>query len=100
MTLSSPTAPPCPLPERPATQPTALDGDHRQGLTRCYDGIDNEARSALAAAEPPLTGTVCNAVIAATVEHVCTTHHAEVPPTWTQTSRSTTPSMDFRPSVC
>ena len=71
-----------------------------KGLTRCYDGIDNEARSALAAAEPPLAGTVWNAVIAATVEHVCTTHHAEVPPTWTQTSRSTTPSMDFRPSVC
>ena len=37
----------------------------------------NEARSALAAAEPPLAslaGTVWNAV---TVEHVCTTHDAE-----------------------
>ena len=29
--------------------------------------------------EPPLTGTVWDAVIAATVEHACTTHGAEVP---------------------
>ena len=54
-----------------------------KGLTRYYYGIDNEARRALAAAEPPLTGTVWDAVIAATVEHACTTHGAEVP-AWTQ----------------
>ena len=54
-----------------------------KGLTRYYHGIDNEARRALAAAEPPLTGTVWDAVIAATVEHACTTHDAEVP-AWTQ----------------
>ena len=54
-----------------------------KGLTRYYHGIDAEARTALAAAEPPLTGTVWDAVIAATVEHACTTHGAEVP-AWTQ----------------
>ena len=54
-----------------------------KGLTRYYHGIDNEARRALAAAEPPLTGTVWDAVIAATVEHACTTHGAAVP-AWTQ----------------
>ena len=54
-----------------------------KGLTRYYHGIDNEARRALAAAEPPLTGTLWDAVIAATVEHACTTHGAEVP-AWTQ----------------
>ena len=52
-------------------------------LTRYYHGIDNAARTALAAAEPPLTGTVWDAVIAAAVEHACTTHGAEVP-AWTQ----------------
>ena len=35
-------------------------------LTRYYHGIDNEARRALVAAEPPLTGTVWDAVVAAT----------------------------------
>ena len=54
-----------------------------KGLTRYYHGIDNEARRALAAAAPPLTGTVWGAVIAATVEHACTTHGAEIP-AWTQ----------------
>ena len=54
-----------------------------KGLTRYYHGIDDEARRALAEAEPTLTGTVWDAVIAATVEHACTTHDAEVPG-WTQ----------------
>ena len=54
-----------------------------KGLTRYYHGIDDEARRALAETEPPLTGTVWDAVIAATVEHACTTHGAEVP-AWTQ----------------
>ncbi|MDE2905134.1 MAG: hypothetical protein OXQ28_03520 [Acidobacteriota bacterium] len=54
-----------------------------KGLTRYDHGIDNEARSALAAAEPPLTGTVWDAVIAATVKHACTMHGAEVP-AWIQ----------------
>ena len=53
-----------------------------KGLARYYYGIDTETRRALAAAEPPLTGTVWDAVIAATVEHACTTHGAEVP-AWT-----------------
>ena len=44
-------------------------------------------RRALAAAEPPLTGTVWEAVIAATVEHACTTHGVEVP-AWTQAPES------------
>ena len=51
-----------------------------KGLTRYYHGIDDDARRALAAAEPPLTGTVWDAVIAATVEHACTTHGDDVPP--------------------
>ena len=54
-----------------------------KGLTPCYHGIDDMARRALAAAEPPLTGTVRDAVIAATVAHGCTTHGADVP-AWTQ----------------
>ena len=54
-----------------------------KGLTRYYHGIDNEARRALAATEPPPTGTVWDAVVAATVEHACTTHGADVP-AWTQ----------------
>ena len=54
-----------------------------KGLTRYYHGIDDVARTVLAAAEPPLTGTVWDAVIAATVEHACTTHGADVP-AWTQ----------------
>ena len=54
-----------------------------KGLTRYYLGIDNGARGALAAAEPALTGTVRDAVIAATVEHACATPSAEVP-AWTQ----------------
>ena len=54
-----------------------------KGLTRYYHGIDNAARRALAEAEPPLTGTVWDAVLAATVEHACMTHGAEVP-AWTQ----------------
>ena len=54
-----------------------------KGLTRYYHGIDDVARRALTAAEPPLTGTVWDAVIAATVEHVCTTHGSDVP-AWTQ----------------
>ena len=54
-----------------------------KGLTRYYHGIDDDARRVLAAAEPPLTGTVWDAVIAATVEHACTTHGDTVPP-WTQ----------------
>ena len=48
-------------------------------------------RRALAATEPPLTATVWDAVIAATVEHPCTTHGAEVP-MWTYPCR-------FRPAV-
>ena len=47
-----------------------------KGLTRYYHGIDAEARRALAAAEPPLTGTVWHAVVAATVEHARTRHTA------------------------
>ena len=54
-----------------------------KGLTRYYHGIDDDARTALAGAEPPLTGTVWDAVIAATVEHACTTHGDDVP-AWTQ----------------
>ena len=54
-----------------------------KGLTRYYHGIDDVDRRTLAAAEPPLTGTVWDAVIAATVEHVCTMHGDEVP-AWTQ----------------
>ena len=63
---------------------TALERLIVKGLTRYYHGVDDDARRALAAAEPPLTGTVWDAVIAATVEHVCTTHGDDVPP-WTQT---------------
>jgi len=63
---------------------TALERLIVKGLTRYYHGVDDDARRALAAAEPPLTGTVWDAVIAATIEHVCTTHGDDVPP-WTQT---------------
>ena len=53
---------------------TTLERLTVKGLTRYYHGIDDEARRALAAAEPQLTGTVWDAVIAATVEHANTTH--------------------------
>ena len=62
---------------------TTLEAAHGQGRHPLRHGIDNEARRALAAAEPPLTGTVWDAVIAATFEHASTTHNAEVP-AWTQ----------------
>ena len=58
MTLSSPTAPRCPLPNVRQRNPPPSMAVTVKGLTRCYDGIDNEARSAPAAAEPPLAGTV------------------------------------------
>jgi hypothetical protein len=52
-------------------------------LLRCYHGLDIEGRRALAAAEPPLTGTIWDAVIAAAVEHACSTHD-EPTPAWAE----------------
>lgn len=42
---------------------TTIDRLIVKGLTRYYHGIDNEARRALAAAEPSLTGTVWDSVV-------------------------------------
>ena len=58
---------------RAAPDATTLERLIVKSLTRYYHSIDNEARRTLAAAEPPLTGTVWDAVIAATAEHACTT---------------------------
>lgn len=67
-----------------AWTPPTLERLTVKGLTRYYHGINDEARRALVAADPPpLAGTVWNAVIAATVEHACPTRGAEAP-TWTQ----------------
>ena len=52
---------------------TALERLVVNCLTRYHHGIHDESRRALASAEPLLTGTVWDAVVAATVEHVCTT---------------------------
>ena len=52
-------------------------------LLRYYHRLDIEGRRTLAAAEPPLTGTIWDAVIAAAVEHACSTHD-EPAPAWTQ----------------
>ena len=48
-----------------------------KGLTRYCHSVDNEALRTLTAAEPPLTGTVWDAVIAATVEHAAWTQAPE-----------------------
>ena len=54
-----------------------------KGLTRYYHGIDNEARRALAAVEPPLTGPSGTPWSPRSYEHARTTHDGEVP-AWTQ----------------
>ncbi|MCY3841526.1 MAG: hypothetical protein OXH09_23270 [Gammaproteobacteria bacterium] len=48
---------------------TTIDRLIVKGLTRYYHGIDNEARRALAAAEPSLTGTVWDSVVPWTREY-------------------------------
>ena len=62
---------------------TSLERLIVKGLTRYYHGIGNGERRGPAAAEPPLTGTVWDAVVAATVEHARATRGAEVPG-WSQ----------------
>ena len=72
-----------------------------KGLTRYYHSIDhdNEALRALAVAQPPLTGTVSDAVIAATVEHARTRHGTEVP-AWRKARPGATTASDMpRPSA-
>ena len=54
-----------------------------KGLLREYHGRSREERRRMVEREPPLTGTVWDAVIAAAVEHGCTSHDDPVP-AWTQ----------------
>lgn len=53
------------------------------GICRHFHGIDDRRRARIMSEEPRVTGTQWDAVIAATVEHVCQTH-GWIPPAWTE----------------
>lgn len=56
---------------------------HLHELPRSLMSLKREKRVALLSERPPLTGTPWDALLAATVEHVCELHALEAP-AWTQ----------------
>ena len=62
---------------------TSLERILVKGLLREYHEATQEGRNALVRSRPPRTGTVWDAVIAATIEHACETHEEPIP-AWTQ----------------